>query len=125
MRNTIFSCHLKAYGFITLPTAATSPSVPRMFSVLDFCTRQSCQESSCCPQFFSSFGPHLLSLSCLVFELPPLWAAAFICSSALGKEKSSASENEQEENKEGFQVLCLCLGSLAAHGGIFPFLEEE
>lgn len=56
----------------------------------------------CCPQLFSSFDPHLLSLSSPVFELPPLWAAAFICGSALGREKNSANGNR--ENKKTRRV---------------------
>ena len=57
-KNVILSyCHLKAYGCITLPWLLPVHLSPGMFFCLDFCTRQSCQESSCCPQLFSSFDP--------------------------------------------------------------------
>lgn len=66
---------------------------PNMFSALDFCAKESCQASSC-PCLFSSCDPYLLSLSPLVFELPPLWTAAFICS-CFGLGESSANENKE------------------------------
>lgn len=73
---------------------------PGMFSVLDFCTRQSCQESSCCPQLLSSFDPTsflFLPWSLNFFHFGQLLSFAAL----LWAGKNSANENRKNKETRG------------------------
>ena len=77
----------------------------------------------CCPQLFSSFDPHLLSLSSRSLNFLHFGQLLSFAALLWAGKKILPMETGKIRKQDGLQVLCMCHGSLAAHCGVFQLLE--
>lgn len=92
-----------------------------MFSVLEFCTQQSCQEASCCPQLFSSFDPTsflFLPWSLNFFH----WGSCFHLQLCSGQRRNSASENRKNKKTRRTTSALHVLPLAGSPVGVFPLV---